>query len=160
MRHTLWQSFQFAGKGLQAAFWSQRTMRVHMGVATAVSVATVWLDLPVFSAGLLVLAMAVVLAAELMNTAVETLVDLEVGRAHHELAGRAKDLAAAGVVVTAAGAALVGVMVLGPPAAAAIGAGRLDALAVGRAATLLAVIGLVAVVLRRTGQRAAGERLP
>ncbi|MDR7544054.1 MAG: diacylglycerol kinase family protein [Armatimonadota bacterium] len=155
MRHSLWQSFQFAGRGLQAAFWSQRTMRVHMALAVAVVAASAWLQLSAGQVALLVLSMAAVLAAELMNTAVETIVDLLVGDNRHELAGRAKDLAAAAVLVTAAGAAVVGLVVLVPPVAAAIGAGRLGALVVGRAATLAAVLALVAVILRGVGGRAA-----
>lgn len=155
MRHSLWQSFQFAGRGLQAAFWSQRTMRVHMALAVAVVAASAWLQLSAGQVALLVLSMAAVLAAELMNTAVETIVDLLVGDNRHELAGRAKDLAAAAVLVTAAGAAVVGLVVLAPPVAAAIGAGRLGALVVGRVATLAAVLALVAVILRGAGGRAA-----
>jgi diacylglycerol kinase (ATP) len=154
VRHSLWQSFQFAGRGLQAAFWSQRTMRVHMALAAAVVLASAWLQLSVGQMALLTLSVAAVLAAELMNTAVETIVDLLVGDNHHELAGRAKDLSAAAVLVTAAGAAVVGLLVLAPPVATAIGAGRLEALVIGRAATLAVVLALVAVILRGIGDRA------
>jgi hypothetical protein len=97
--------------------------------------------------------MTAVLSAELMNTAVETVVDLLVGDSDHELAGRAKDLSAAAVLVSAAGAAMVGIVVLGPPLAGAWGVGRLTALAAARAATLAAVLTLAVVVLRRAGGR-------
>lgn len=149
MRHTLWQSFRFAGRGLQTAVWSQRTMRVHIAIAALVTVAAVWLDLPAVEAGALVIAMVIVLAAELLNTAVETLVDLVVGERRHALAGRAKDLSAAAVLVAAAGAAIVGLLVLGRPLVAAAGGGFLDALAAARAGTLVLVLALVFVVLRR-----------
>lgn len=156
VRHTLWQSFRFAGRGLQTAVWSQRTMRVHIAIAALVTVAAVWLDLPAVEAAALVIAMVIVLAAELLNTAVETLVDLVVGERRHALAGRAKDLSAAAVLVAAAGAAIVGLLVLGRPLVAAAGGG-LDTLAAARAGTLVLVLALVFVVLRRqdagTGQR-------
>lgn len=53
-------------------------------------------------------AIALVLAAELLNAAVEAVVDL-VSPADHPLAKRAKDLAAASVLVAAGGAAAAGV---------------------------------------------------
>ena len=151
MRHTLWQSFRFASRGLQTAFWSQRTMRVHIAIAALVTVAAVWLDLPAGEAAALVIAMVVVLAAELFNTAAEALVDLVVGDRHHGLAGRAKDLSAAAVLVAAAGAAIVGLLVLGRPILAAFGGGGVDALLLARACVFLLVFALVAVVLRRPG---------
>jgi diacylglycerol kinase len=153
MRHSLWQSFRYAGRGLRAAFWSQRTMRVHVVLAALVMLAAGWLRLPAGQVALLVLCMTAVLSAELMNTAVETVVDLLVGDSDHELAGRAKDLSAAAVLVSAAGAAMVGIVVLGPPLAGAWGVGRLTALAAARAATLAAVLTLAVVVLRRAGGR-------
>lgn len=153
MRHSLWQSFQFAGRGLQAAFSSQRTMRIHAFLGAAVIATVVWLELPVAETAALILAMASVLAAELMNTAVEVVVDLLMGDQHHVLAGRAKDLSAAAVVVTAGGAAVVGLLVLTPPVAGALGLGRLDFLTVGRLGALVGVLALLVVVLRRSGER-------
>ena len=53
------------------------------------------------------------LAAEAVNTAVETLADA-VKPERHPLVGRAKDLAAAGVLLAAMAAATVGLLVFGP----------------------------------------------
>ncbi|MGQ0569889.1 MAG: diacylglycerol kinase family protein [Armatimonadota bacterium] len=158
MRHSLWQSVQFAGRGLHLAFRSQRTMRIHALLACGVMLALVWLNLPAAETALLVLAIASVLSAELFNTAIEAIVDLTIRDRHHVIAGRAKDLSAAAVLVTAASAAIVGLVVLAPPLAAALGLGRLDAATVGRAAVLLAVLGFVAVVLRRNGERSRAEQ--
>jgi diacylglycerol kinase len=153
MRQSLWQSFQFAARGLRRAFWSQRTMRIHLGLAAVVIVLTAWLQLPIGETAVVILCMIAVLAAELLNTAVETVVDLLVGDDHHELAGHAKDLSAAAVLVTAAGTAVVGTFVLVPRLAAAVELGRFDAVAAARAATLVAVLALAATVLRRAGDR-------
>ena len=154
MRNSLWQSFQFAGRGLRAAFWSQRTMRIHLLLAAAVTASVVWLDLPLTETAVVVLAMAAVLAAELMNTALEVVVHLQVGDQHHELAGRAKDLSAAAVLVTAGGAAIVGLLVLAPPVAVALGVGRPDLLMFGRLGALVGVLALAVVALQRAGERA------
>jgi diacylglycerol kinase (ATP) len=62
----------------------------------------------------LLLATALVWAAEALNTALETLADA-LHPERHPLIGRAKDVAAAGVLLAALGAALVGLLVLGPP---------------------------------------------
>ncbi len=153
VRHSLWQSVQFAGRGLHNAFWTQRTMRIHIVLAIAVTVAIVWLELPASEAAALVVAMAGVLAAELINTAVEAMVDLHVGDRHHALAGRAKDLSAAAVLVAAVGAAVVGLLVLGRPVVSALGGGRPDTLAAGRGGALLLVLVLVVVALRGPGSR-------
>jgi diacylglycerol kinase (ATP) len=157
MKHTLWQSFQYAGRGLRDAFRSQRTMRIHVLLVCAVVVVVVWLGLSVVETALLVLCMAAVLAAELMNTAVEAVVDLQVGENQHILAGRAKDFSAAGVLVMAAGAAVVGLVVLGPPVAAAVGAGDIHARTLVRAGTLLAVLAVLVVAVGRAGARATDE---
>jgi diacylglycerol kinase len=133
-------------------------MRIHVALAAAVALASGWLGLPPGEVALLVLCMAAVLAAELTNTAVETVVDLLVGQDHHELAGRAKDLSAAAVLVTAAGSAIVGLLVLAPPVAAAAGVGHLDLLALARAATLAAILALVIVVLQSAGRRAGAGK--
>lgn len=68
-----------------------------MAVAAAV------LRLPPWAWALLALACAGVIAAELLNAAVEAVVDLA-SPAEHPLAKRAKDVAAAGVLVAALGA--------------------------------------------------------
>ena len=155
VRHSLWQSFRFAGRGLQEAVWSQRNMRVHVALAAVVTVMAVWLDLPAAEAVALVIAMAVVLAAELFNSALEILVDLVVGEQYHVLAGRAKDIGAAAVLVTAAGAAIAGLLVLGRRVAAGLSGSSFDALLFGRAGALALVLALVVVVLRRPGRRPA-----
>lgn len=128
-------------------------MRVNTVLAAAVVVGALWLELPVGEAAVLVLAIAAVVAAELMNTAVEVLADLTVGDQHHPLAGHAKDLCAASVLVAAAGAAVVGLVVLGRPVAAMVGIGRFDALTAGRGGALLLVLALAVVVVRGAGMR-------
>jgi diacylglycerol kinase len=153
MRHTLWQSFQFAGRGLREALRTQRVMRVHIGLAVIVAVAAFWLDLPVVEAAVLLLAVAGVLAAELANTALEVLVDLHVGNRRHAMAGRAKDLSAAAVLVVSAGAAIVGILVLGRPVASALVPWAPDGPTIGRAAVLAVLLALVVIVMLRAGER-------
>lgn len=60
---------------------------------------------------LVVVAIALVLVAELVNAAIEAVVDL-VSPESHPLAGRAKDVAAAAVLVSALAAVAIGALVL------------------------------------------------
>ena len=107
------RSFGFAGSGLAHLWRTQNNARVH-GLATMVTVAlAAWLRISPRDAALLVFAIALVWAAEAMNTAVEATVDL-VTEEYRPLARVAKDTAAAAVLVCACGAAVVGALVLGP----------------------------------------------
>ena len=66
---------------------------------------------------LVALAIGLVVAAELLNTAIEAVVDL-VSPGEHPLAERAKDLAAAGVLVASVAALAAGLFVLAATVAA------------------------------------------
>ncbi len=160
MRHrgsqkSLRQAFTYAAEGLTYAVRTQRTFRFQLGIAAGIGLVLVWLHPPALDAAVVVLSMVVVLAAELLNTGVEVVVDLLVERNHHQLAKVAKDIAAAGVVITAAGAAVIGLLVLGPPLGAAVG---IDVLAASRWSRILAVLAVVAgaVTLGRLSRGPAG----
>ncbi len=86
-------------------------MRIHAGIAAAVVAAGVLLRIPPWAWAVVALSIALVLATELVNTALEALVDL-VSPAEHPLAKRAKDVAAAAVLVAACGAVAAGASVL------------------------------------------------
>jgi len=107
-------SFRDALAGLAYAWRTQRNLRIQVLAAAGVLVALVLLRLPPVQAGVLILAVVLVLAAELFNTAVEVVVDHFVGPEHQAAARVAKDVAAAAVVVTAVGAAAVGALILLP----------------------------------------------
>jgi diacylglycerol kinase len=82
-----------------------------VAIAAIVLVAGAILRLSALGWAIVVLAIALVLAAELANTAIEAVVDLA-SPDEHPLARRAKDVAAAGVLVASAGAAAAGALVL------------------------------------------------
>lgn len=63
----------------------------------------------------ILLTIGAVLAMELINTALESVVDLTVQQTYHELAKIAKDCAAAAVLISALVAVLVAVSLLFPP---------------------------------------------
>jgi len=108
VRRTLY-SFRHAGRGFAWAFSSQANVRVHLVAAAVVLVAALVLRFSSIEFVGLVLCFAIVIAAELFNTALEVLIDYAWPE-HHPMIGRAKDVAAAAVLVAAIGAAVVGVL--------------------------------------------------
>jgi rRNA maturation RNase YbeY len=111
--HSMVDTFHAAFQGLFNLFWTQRNIYAHLAiVAVVVTLAAVlrvsWTDWL-----FLILAMALVLVTETMNTAVEALVDL-ISPGRRPLAGRAKDLAAAAVLLAAFFAVVMGGLVFGP----------------------------------------------
>ena len=107
------RSFRFAGEGLAYLLRTQPNFWVHCFAAALVAVFAVALQTPPAETGVLVLAVGLVLAFEAFNSALEAVVDLA-SPEYHVLAKVAKDTAAAGVLLAAIAAAVVGLVVLGP----------------------------------------------
>ena len=108
-------SFRYAAQGLGYGFISQRNFRIHLFIGIIVFGLGLWLNLRVEQLAILVLTVASVLVLELLNTSIEAVVDLAIGRRFHPLARIAKDCAAAAVMVAAIGSLLVAVLLLLPP---------------------------------------------
>jgi len=104
------QSFSFAISGIRKALSGQRNMRIHVGIAMLVLAAGVYVELSAVDWCFVALAIGLVMSTELMNTAVESLVDLVEPR-HHPVAGKIKDIAAGAVLVAAIAAAAIGCIV-------------------------------------------------
>jgi len=106
--------FVFAFRGIARAVREERNLRFHL-VAAAIVIA-VGLLVKISRADWLWIgaAIAAVIVAELINTAIERAGDLASPHPH-PLAKAAKDTAAGAVVVAALFAAFVGLIVLGPP---------------------------------------------
>jgi diacylglycerol kinase (ATP) len=113
------QSFRFAWRGLVEVARSQHNAWIHGGATVLALAAGLALRVSAGDWALLVVATAGVWAAEAFNTAIELLGDA-VASDDHPLVGRAKDVAAAGVLVTAVGAVAVGLLVLVPRALQAL----------------------------------------
>ena len=116
----LFVSFKYAWSGICYAFTTQRNFRIHTTMtATAISLG-IFLHVNGVSMAIVALTCALVMVLELLNTALESVVDLTVGQSYHELAKVAKDCAAGAVMISAIAALLVGSFILFPPLAAII----------------------------------------
>ncbi len=141
-------AFAYAIIGLGYAVRTQRTLRIHLAIAVVVGLLLVWLELPALEAAVVILAIVVVITTELLNTGVEAVVDLLVERNHHELAKMAKDIAAGAVLVTALGAAIVGVLLLGLPLGVRVGLAPALATQVARVAVVVLVAAGIVIAIR------------
>ena len=106
-------SFGYAFKGLGYLLATQHNARIHLVAAVAAVAAAFYFQLAAAEWILLLIVVGMVWAAEAINTALELLIDL-VSPQKHPLAGHAKDVAAAAVLITAIIAALVGVILFAP----------------------------------------------
>src|SRR6056297_2326604 len=108
------KKFADAWRGVWYAVRSQKSFWVHVPVGLAVLILALVLRLPTASQAVLILTIGVVLGAEAMNSAIEQIVRV-LHPEHDDSIGIALDMAAGGVLLVSIGAALVGLLVLGPP---------------------------------------------
>lgn len=108
------QSFRYAFEGWWFVLRTQHNAWIHALVSVAVFLVAFWLGLPMRDWAILILAVTMVWMGEFMNTALEAIVDMTMPELH-PLAKVAKDVAAAAVLLAAAGAVLIGLLILGPP---------------------------------------------
>jgi len=111
---SVWHSFRYAFAGIWHTLKTQRNANIHTAITVAVLLLGVWLRLPAPDWAVLALTIGVVFAAEIINTAIEAVVDL-VAPEFHPLAKIAKDAAAGSVLVLAVAAVVVGLLILLPP---------------------------------------------
>ncbi len=108
------ESFGYAFRGLWYALNTQRNLRIHFFAAACILVLGWFLALPSRAFISVLTAVMVVMVAEMLNTAVESVVDLA-SPEFHELARIAKDVAAGAVLLAAMGAAALGIWVFAEP---------------------------------------------
>jgi len=109
----LWNAWRWSWKGLCAAWRHEASFRLEAGLAVVLVPLGLWLGHGALEQLALVAPILLVLSAELLNSAMETIVDM-VSPGYHELAGRAKDIGSAAVFVLLVLVVLSWVLVLGP----------------------------------------------
>lgn len=110
-RHTI--SFMHASAGIWYAVRTQPNFVIHLAISAAVVVAGLWLRLAWGEWAIVCLTISVGLVIELVNTSIESTVDLVTDKIH-PLARIAKDCASAAMLVYALGAAVVGLVIFIP----------------------------------------------
>lgn len=107
-------SFGHAFRGWGYVIRNEKNAWVHAVATTMVVIFALWLGIPLRDWAVLILTIAMVWAAEFLNTSIEAVVDLA-SPIHHPLAKVGKDVGAAAVLIAAGAALLIGLLILGPP---------------------------------------------
>jgi diacylglycerol kinase (ATP) len=109
-RPSILQSFNYAFEGVIHVLRTQRNMRIHFAIATGVLVLAFAYDVTKLELISLLLVIAFVLIAEMVNTAVEAAIDVAT-TSFDPLAKLAKDIAAGAVLIASTVAVAVGYLV-------------------------------------------------
>lgn len=107
------KSFKYALHGFLTALRSEKNLRFHVAAAVLVTAAGIFLNLAIWEWAAVVCCMGLVVAMELLNTAIEVLCNA-VTKEYHPLIKNAKDIAAAAVLVSAAAAGITGFIIFFP----------------------------------------------
>jgi diacylglycerol kinase (ATP) len=107
------RSFAYAWRGMIWLVWAQPNARIHLAATFCVFAVAAWLKISPIEWCAILVVIGLVWSAEALNSALELLAD-HLAPDEHPLVGRAKDVAAGGVLVAAIVAVAVGVIILGP----------------------------------------------
>src|SRR5690606_22329850 len=97
---------KYSFQGFQAALKHEAAVRQELALLLILTPVSLLLDVTNIEKVLLIGSLFIILITELLNSAVEAIVD-RVGTEYHELSGRAKDIGSAAVFVALANAAVV-----------------------------------------------------
>ena len=107
------RALRWSMQGLAACWRHESSFRLELYLFVVLAPLALWLGGNGLERALLVGSMLLVLSAELLNSAVEAVIE-RYGAEHHELAGRAKDMGSAAVFVLMMNVLLAWGLILGP----------------------------------------------
>lgn len=112
-KNPLYKSFGYAFEGIFAGIRGERNMKIHCFAAVCVVVVGVLFHISVTEWCICLVLFGLILSLELVNTAIEAVVDL-VTEDKKPLAKLAKDTAAGAVLIAAVMAAMAGLLIFVP----------------------------------------------
>lgn len=114
IRHdSLIKSFGYAFEGIFHAIKYNQNIKIHFAVAILVIIVSIFFKVNSFEMGILGVMILLVISAEMVNTAIEEMVDL-ISEEHRKQAKIAKDVGSGMVLLTAIGSVIVGFLVFIP----------------------------------------------
>jgi len=108
--HSIWMSFKYAVSGILHCLKTERNMKIHFAAAVVVMFLSYFLRLSRLEFGLVVFAIGLVLAAEMFNSIVETVLDI-ITEEYDPRIKVVKDVAAGAVLVAVITSVIIGVTV-------------------------------------------------
>lgn len=109
----IWNAFVWSMKGLRATWLIESSFRLEVYMFVVLAPLAVWLGESGVERAIMIGSMMLVLVVEVLNSAVEAVVD-RWGKEHNELAGRAKDMGSAAVFLTDMNVLACWALILGP----------------------------------------------
>ena len=107
------KSFAYAWNGLKVLVKEEHNFRIHIVVTIGVVIFAILLKISVYEWIAIVLAIGLVMAMEIINSAIENMADF-VSPEKHEMVKKIKDISAAGVLICAVVTFLVGLIIFLP----------------------------------------------
>ncbi|HMB56097.1 MAG TPA: diacylglycerol kinase [Arenimonas sp.] len=108
-----WQAFLWSMQGLRATWDVESSFRLEVYLFVPLVALALWLSPDGVERAIMIGSMMIVLIVEVLNSAVEAVVD-RWGAEHHELAGRAKDMGSAAVFLSDMNVLVCWGLILGP----------------------------------------------
>lgn len=108
------KSLSHAVRGLSDMIQTEHNAWFHAIATVLVLGISWWLEISRLEFALLVIAILLVWTAEAFNTVLEIMADLVIGERYSRIVKRAKDIAAAAVLITVFGAVVIGLIILVP----------------------------------------------
>lgn len=109
----IWLATKWSMQGLRAAWLNESSFRLEVYLLAILGPLGLWLGADGVERALLIGSCLLVLGVELLNSAIEAVIE-RYGAEHHELAGRAKDMGSAAVFVMMLNVVLTWGLILGP----------------------------------------------
>ena len=113
IKDPLYKSFGYAFQGIFNTIRTERNIKIHCAAAILVTIFGIWLQISKTEWMICFNLFGLILALELVNTAVEATVDLFTEE-RKPLAKKAKDAAAGAVLIVAIFAAVIGILIFIP----------------------------------------------
>lgn len=107
------RSFRYAFQGIRCTFFKEQNLSFHYLAATVAIAMGLLLGIEKWEWVAVLLVIALVISLEMVNSAIEGIVDM-VSPERRKEAGRIKDIAAGAVLVSAIGALIIGVIIFLP----------------------------------------------
>ncbi len=107
----LWNALNYSVAGFSAAYRNEEAFRQEVWLSLVLIPLAVWLPVNHVEKILMIGSVLLVIIVELLNSAIEAVVD-RISLDHHELAGRAKDIGSAAVLVSMIVVAITWLLIL------------------------------------------------
>ena len=107
------RSFGYAFKGIKAVFGNEANMNIHLIISILVIVCGFIFNISISEWMLCIICFGLVISLEMLNSAIENLVNL-VSPEQNKIAGKIKDISAGAVLIAAICAAIVGLIIFVP----------------------------------------------